>query len=64
MMNEVMGKGIVKCCLVYLDEVLIPSSTRETHFRDFKLVCFHPTAVPVRLKWEKCRVVQLEVEDL
>ena len=34
MMNEALGDEVDKCCLVYLDDVLIYSRSREAHFKD------------------------------
>ena len=53
MMNETLGDEIDKCCLVYLDDVLIYSKSREEHFRDVYAVCFRLAAAGLRLKWEK-----------
>ena len=41
--------------LVYLDDVLIFSNSRETHFRDVYVVCFRLATAGLRSKWEKCR---------
>ena len=64
MMNDVLGEELDKCCLVYLDDVLIFSNSREAHFRDVYVVCFRLATAGSRLKWEKCRVEQMEVEYL
>ena len=63
-MNEVLWDEIDNCCLVYLDEVLISSSSRDTNFRDVNYVCFRLTASRVRLKLVKCRIEQLEMQQL
>ena len=64
MMNEVLWNEIDNCCLVYLDEVLISSSSRDTNFREVNLVCFCMTAARVRLNLVKCRIEQLEMQQM
>ena len=63
MMNEVLGEEIDKCCLYLVDE-LVFSKSREAHFRDVYVVCFRLAAAGLRLKWEKCKIEQEEVEYL
>ena len=64
MMNDVLSDELDKCCLVYLDDLLIFSNSCEAHFRDVYVVCFWLATAGLRLKWEKCRVEQREVEYL
>ena len=55
MMNEVLREEIDKCCLVYLDEVLIFWSSRESNYREVYVVCFRLLVAGSRLKSEKLR---------
>ena len=55
-MNDVLSYELNKCCLVYLDVVLIFSNSREAHFRDVYVLCFRLATSGLGLKWEKCRV--------
>ena len=64
MMNETLGDEIDKCCLVYLDDVLIYSRSQEEHFPDVYAVCFRLEAAGLCLKWEKCKIERNEVEYL
>ena len=64
MMNDTLGAEVDKCCLVYLDDVLIYSKSRETHFKDVYTICFRLAAAGLRLKWEKRKIEQREVEYL
>ena len=63
-MNDVFGEDLDDCCLVFLDYVLIFSNSREAHYRDAYVICFHLAKPGLRLKWEKCRVKQLLLEYL
>ena len=55
MIKEVLVEEKDKRCLVYSDNVLIFTSSREANFRDVKVFCFRLSAVGLRLKWENCR---------
>ena len=40
MMTMILGSEIGKTCLVYLDDILIYSSSREQHYKDVYVICF------------------------
>ena len=64
MMTMILGSEIGKTCLVYLDDILIYSSSREQHYKDVYVICFRLAASGLKLKWKKCKIEQKEVEYL
>ena len=58
LMTMILGSEIGETCLVYLDDILIYSGTREQHYKDVYVIYFRLAASGLRLKWKKSRVEQ------
>ena len=64
LMNQVMSDFIFSCLLVYLDDLLVYSSTFEKHLKALETVLDKLKEVGVRLNPDKCSFVQKEVPFL
>ena len=64
MMTMILGSEIGKTCFVFLDDILIYSSSREQHYQDVYVICFRLAASGLKLKLKKCKIEQKEVEYL
>jgi hypothetical protein len=59
---DVMLTGLTwKCCLVYIDDILIFSSTMEQHVKDLRMVFDRLRESKFSIKLEKCHFAQQEI---
>ncbi|GJP66375.1 hypothetical protein CLOP_g23308, partial [Closterium sp. NIES-67] len=63
-MNGVFQNLLDKCVLIYLDDILIYSTTREQHFKDLKAVFQRLQQNRLITKCSKCEILQPELEFL
>ena len=54
----------LECCFVYLDDILIASSTKEQHVQDLKLVCERLSANGLVINQKKCVFGQSNINFL
>jgi len=63
-MHEALGDLIGKCCIDYIDDILVCSNTLEQHALDLAAVMSRLQTAGLVLKLEKCRFFQTEVHFL
>jgi transposase InsO family protein len=63
-MNKALGDLIGKCCLDYIDDIIVFSATYQEHIQNLKEVfrCLHKAGLVIKL--EKCRFFQKQVQYL
>eukprot|EP00171_Calliarthron_tuberculosum_P016938 IDg16938t1 len=64
LMNEVLQGLIDKCCVVYMDDILVYSKTRTEHFKHLKMVLERLRQHRLYVSPSKCSFMQTEVEFL
>jgi hypothetical protein len=63
-MNEILADYLDKFAVVYLDDILIFSSTKDEHFQHVKLILERLRKHSLYGKLEKCQFHQTKVEFL
>lgn len=64
LMNTVLGDLIDKVCLVYLDDIIIFSNSKEEHLAHVKLVIDRLRKYNLKIKLSKCKFAQTRIEYL
>ena len=64
LMNGVLDGLLGKCCLVYLDDIIIFSNNAEEHLQHVKLVSQRLRNHNLKIKLSKCKFAQTQVEYL
>lgn len=63
-MNRIFREGLFTRCVIYVDDILVFGNTREEHDRNLEWVLQRCAQNNVKLKLEKCNLLQTEVEYL
>jgi hypothetical protein len=62
--NRALAGLVDVCCVVYLDDILVYSDTREQHVRDLRAVLERLRKFALYASWKKCKFFTQEVEFL
>lgn len=63
-MNRIFQEGLFTRCVIYVDDILVFGETKEEHNRNLEWVLEQCQKYDVKLKMEKCKFLQQEVEYL
>lgn len=64
MMNLIFAEGLYKCCIIYVDDILVFAPTIEEHNARLAWVLERCRATNIKLKLSKCKFLQTEIEFL
>ncbi len=63
-MHETLDGELFKCCLVYIDDIIIYSPTFEQHLKDIGNIFQKLEEFSWKLKLKKCKFAKNEIEYL